>query len=249
MAKNRSILKIEGTLDEMTFYKSKDGYLVRTKGGVSKNRIMSDPAFARTRENGSEFGHIAQMSKLLRRSILELLQDAKDSRLHSRLVKRLALVKNQDLTSARGMRTVGNGLVSVEGKEVLKGFNFNANSPLDRILLKDFTLDTVTGEIQLFDFNLLQHILVPEGTTHIELRCGFLNLDFGSGVKDLSMSPAVNLALGSAANTQTLTPVSIPTGTGNSLYFLKVSFFQEVNGIQYPLRNGMFNSLELVEIL
>ncbi len=35
MAKLKGILKIEGTLDELTFYKTQDGHLVKTKGGVS----------------------------------------------------------------------------------------------------------------------------------------------------------------------------------------------------------------------
>jgi hypothetical protein len=51
MAKSKGLLKIEGTLDGMTFYKSQDGYLVRTKGGVFAKRIANDAAFARTREN------------------------------------------------------------------------------------------------------------------------------------------------------------------------------------------------------
>lgn len=55
MAKLKGILKIEGTLDELTFYKTQDGHLVKTKGGVSADRIANDPNFQRTRENGSEF--------------------------------------------------------------------------------------------------------------------------------------------------------------------------------------------------
>ena len=51
MAKQQSFLKVAGTLDGLTFYKSVDGHLVRTKGGVSKGRIMNDPAYIRTREN------------------------------------------------------------------------------------------------------------------------------------------------------------------------------------------------------
>ena len=59
MAKLKGIIKLEGTLDNLTFYKAKEGYLVKTKGGVSKERIQNDPAFERTRENGSEFGSSA----------------------------------------------------------------------------------------------------------------------------------------------------------------------------------------------
>ena len=56
MARQDSIIKLNGTIDGISFYKSKDGHLARKAGGVSKARIASDPAFIRTRENGSEFG-------------------------------------------------------------------------------------------------------------------------------------------------------------------------------------------------
>lgn len=59
MAKFEGIFEIQGTLKGMTFYKSKDGLLIRGKGGVSKKRIKNDPAFQRTRENRMEFGHCA----------------------------------------------------------------------------------------------------------------------------------------------------------------------------------------------
>ena len=36
MAKLKGIIKLEGTLDNLTFYKGKEGYLVKTKSGVSK---------------------------------------------------------------------------------------------------------------------------------------------------------------------------------------------------------------------
>ncbi|WP_206106589.1 hypothetical protein [Ilyomonas limi] len=69
MARLNGILKIEGTLQDMTFYKTQDGHLVKTKSGVSGDRIANDPAFARTRENGYEFGNAAAAGKLLRDAI------------------------------------------------------------------------------------------------------------------------------------------------------------------------------------
>jgi len=59
MARQKSILKLQGTIGGISFYKSKDGYLAREKGGVDASRIANDPGFARTRENGAEFGNSA----------------------------------------------------------------------------------------------------------------------------------------------------------------------------------------------
>ena len=40
MAKQSGIIKLEGTIGDVTFYKSKDGLLARSKGGVDASRIQ-----------------------------------------------------------------------------------------------------------------------------------------------------------------------------------------------------------------
>jgi len=249
MAKQSSFLKIEGTLDDITFYKSKDGYLVRKKGGVSKNRINSDPAFARTRENGKEFGHSASSGKTLRRSILTLLNQSKDARVVSRVTKVMSQIKNADLTSPRGERQVAIGLATPEGKAFLKRFDFNNNALLDTVLLTEHTLDTVTGEITIPNLVPGKELGVPQGATHVSFTAGFLNLDFSTGDKDLQLSPETNTAINFTSSTVTLTPAGIPAGSGNSIYLIHIGFFQEVNGVQYSLNNGAYNTLNLLEVL
>jgi hypothetical protein len=118
MAKYKSLFNLEGTLGEVNFYKGENGaYYIRSKGGVSKNRILKDPAFARTRENQSEFGSTATSGKQLRQAINSLTFDAKDSKVTSRLTKALSLVRNQDVTSAREQREVAIGLATATGEK------------------------------------------------------------------------------------------------------------------------------------
>ncbi|MAB49033.1 MAG: hypothetical protein CMC05_10425 [Flavobacteriaceae bacterium] len=249
MAKYKSLFDVQGTLGEVTFYKGEDGQYVRRKGGVSKNRILKDPNFERTRENLSEFGRAATSGKLMRRAINSLMLDAKDSRVTSRLTKVLNQVKNEDLTSARGQRNVATGLANPLGRARLKGFNFNAKSELDTVLMAQYTLDSATGEIVISDLIPNQQISAPEGATHLSFSAGFLNLDLATETKDLQLSNVVNLPINGIASTVTLTPAVPAVGTGQSYYVLKVAFFQEINGIQYPLKNGAFNALQLIELL
>lgn len=249
MAKLKSLIKVEGTLDDLTFYKGKQGYLVRRKGGVSKERIENDPAFVRTRENGTEFGHCATAGKMLRRAILPLLSRVKDSEVIYRLVKVLSEVKNADLLSPRGERQVAIGLATPEGKAFLKGFDFNGGAPISTVLRADFTLDPLTGEVSIPDLIPEQNVSAPQGATHFSMTSGFLNLDFASAEKDLQLSPATNLPMDNTATSVTLTPAAVPTGTGNEMFFINVEFFQEVNGVQYPLKNGAHNALNLIEVL
>ena len=65
MARQKGVIKLEGRIGDLSFYKSGGDYLARAKGGVDGDRIKNDPAFARTRENGEEFGRAGKASKLV----------------------------------------------------------------------------------------------------------------------------------------------------------------------------------------
>ncbi|MDX1279416.1 hypothetical protein [Oceanihabitans sediminis] len=249
MAKYKSLFKVEGSIDDLNFYKTEDGYRMRSKGGVSKSRIQNDPAFERTRENNSEFGLSATSGKLLRRAIVDMVSNAKDNKLSSRVTQVMTQVKNFDLTSPRGQRNVANGIITPDGKIPLKGFNFNRKSTLSEVLLSDYTLDTATGEVVINNFTPNQKLMIPGGATHVEFTAGFLNIDFSTGEKDFQISNVENLAINGTTTTVTLTPAAPATGTGQSFYLLKVAFFQEINNLQYPLKNGVYNALQILEVL
>lgn len=112
MAKQKGVIKLDGTIGDITFYKSKDGFLAREKGGVPGDRIANDPAFQRTRENGAEFGRAGKAGKVLRNAIRNLLQNASDSRMVSRLTTEMLRVIQADATSERGLRNIIDGEVA-----------------------------------------------------------------------------------------------------------------------------------------
>ena len=102
MAKQVGIFPIQGALENVSFYKSEEGFMVRKKGGVSKERIMSDPAYVRTRENINQFGLNAKAGKIIRNAIPSLLKKGKDPRVSSRLSKVMGDIAKQDHVSPRG---------------------------------------------------------------------------------------------------------------------------------------------------
>ena len=55
MARQKGLIKLKGTMGDITFYRTKDGYIAREKGGITAERLRNDPAFQRTRENMAEF--------------------------------------------------------------------------------------------------------------------------------------------------------------------------------------------------
>jgi hypothetical protein len=249
MAKVDGIVEIQGTVKGLTFYRSKDGMLVRAKGGVSKKRIKNDPAFQRTRENGIEFGHIAKMSQLVRKSVSSLLLVAKDSRVSSRLAQTMAQVKNLDLDSARGSRNVAIGIISDEGKQLLKRFNFNQGASFETVFRGNYQLDPLTGALTLTDFNPTIHLSIPSGATHTRLSVAMSVIDLDTGVYETKHSEKTTLPLVNSTATLILTPAEVPIGNGFKFYYFLIEFSQELNGAHYPLRNNVHNMLCLIEVI
>ena len=248
MARQKGIIKIEGTLDEITFYKTQDGHLVKTKSGVSGDRIANDPGFVRTRENGAEFGSAASAGKLLRDALRTLMLTASDNRVTSRLTKVMTGIKNYDTTSARGERTVGVGIADPAAMELLNGFDFNISAILSSILFAPYTVDQPTGKISFAALAPINDIAFPSGATHITLSGAFAIVDFAAGTSDIQFSPEVNLPIDGTTAPQTLTPAAVPAGTGTKIYLLEIEFFQEVKAVQYSLKNGAYNALAIVEV-
>jgi hypothetical protein len=248
MAKLKSLLKVEGTLDNLTFYKGTDGYFVRTKGGVSKNRIMNDPAFARTRENGTEFGSIAGSGKLLRSALGPMLFKAKDSKLTSRLVKVMGQIKNLDTVSARGARNVAQGMSSTMANPLLEGFDFNVRATLGSVLNASILVDELTGEVTVSSFDPTQQLRVASGATHFSLQSGFLKLDFNTEAYELTQSTEIVYPIVNGVISPVLTPTAVPTLPGIGFHVILIEFFQEVNGVQYLLNNGNYNVLNLLKV-
>jgi hypothetical protein len=248
MARQNGILKLEGTIGDITFYKSQDGHLAKAKGGVSKDRILTDPKFIRTRENGAEFGSAGLSGKLLRDNIRPLMAQAADNRVTSRITKLMTQILKLDATSARGKRNVGVATAGAPAKALLKNFNFNLNAILGGILFKPFAVNTATGVITIASLTPANDIAFPAGATHVNITGGAANINFATGAVDVKPTNAVNLAIAAAAGAVTLTPTAVPAGTGMKMFFLKIEFLQLVNGIQYSLKNGAFNALAVVEV-
>ena len=249
MARQTGIIKIKGTIGGMTFYKtSADGHLVREKGGIEKSRIMNDPAFQRTRENGSEFGRAGRAGKILRTSLRPLLINSADTRMVSRLTQRMIKVLQADQTSDRGLRNIIDGEA-----ELLAGFEFNLRGKLGTSLYAPFTssINRATGDLSVTipAFVPANMLVAPTGTTHYKVISAGTEVDFENESFVLANSETGILPW-NAATTAPITQVnSVPAASTKVLFLaLGVEFFQEVNGSMYPLKNGAFNPLALIEV-
>jgi hypothetical protein len=248
MARQKGIIKLKGTVGGITFYKTQDGHLAREKGGVDASRIKNDPAFQRTRENGSEFGRAGTAGRVLRTAIRGLLLNSADNRMVSRLTQAMTKVIQADATSIRGERNVIDGEA-----ELLDGFEFNIRGKLGTSLYAPFvpTIDRVTGQIKVVipSFIPANMIAAPSGTTHYKIISAGAEIDFGAETYVAPTSASAVLPWGiapSVALTQTNTVT--PASTKPLFLMLGIEFYQQVNGTMYPLKNGAFNPLAIAKV-
>jgi hypothetical protein len=163
MARQSGLIKIKGTLDNVTFYKSKEGHLAKMKTSIDGARIANDPAFIRTRENGSEFGSSASSGKVMRDALRPVASNAADNKLVSRVTQLMTKIKNLDATSIRGSRNVGVAMALPAAKALLKGFEFNKDALLSSILYKPYAVNTTTGVITITGLIPLNDLVFPDG--------------------------------------------------------------------------------------
>ncbi len=248
MAKQKGIIKLRGTVGDITFYKTKDGHLAREKGGIDAKRIAQDPAFQRTRENGSEFGRAGSSGKLLRTAFRSILLKSSDGRMTSRLTRQMIRVIQADAVSVRGLRNVIDGEA-----ELLTGFEFNVRSSLSSTIFApiEATIDRVTGELAVTipPFTPLSMIAAPSGTTHYKIVSAGAVVDFTAGSFTLATSETVPLPWNTVASLPVNHVNALAANTTAPLFLvLGIEFYQEVNAELYPLNNGAFNSFTILKV-
>lgn len=248
MAKQKGIIKIDGTIGDITFFRSQDGYIAKEKTSLKGSRIATDPAFQRTRENNTEFGHAGKAAKTLRNAIRTLLLHAKDSRVTARLTKQMMKVLQADTTSTRGQRNVIDGEA-----ELLQGFDFNINAKLETTLFVPYTatIDRAAGSLSVSipSFIASEKISAPDGTTHFNLVSLGAEIDFEeetfktdgheSGMLPWTAAPTALLNMANMVTANSTHPLFLLLG---------IQFYQLVNGIHYPLKNESFNALTIVKV-
>ena len=248
MAEQKGIIKLKGTIGDLSFYKSRDGYLAREKGGVDGERIKNDPAFQRTRENGSEFGRAGKAGQILRNAFRLLIQNASDSKVTSRLTKEIHKVIKTDTVNTRGERTVTNGDLSL-----LEGFDFNIQGKLTTTLYAqyDTVMDRAAGSmgVQVPAFVPGNTISYPSGATHFKFLVGAAEVDFEAESFVFNQVASGDIELG--PQQEAAMELNVPTTAASTLdmfLVLGMDFLQEVNGVMYPLKSGSHNPLTIIGI-
>ena len=147
MAKVKGIIQLKGTIGDINFYTRKGVALSRKAGGGFNGKaIKTKDSMVRVRENGSEFKGCMQSVQFFKMGLQPFLFRFKDGSLHERLVSLFTKLKDLDLVSARGSRTVFGGLQNLAGQGLLKNYVLTSGSRLEDVLHQKCFL---TGRLDL----------------------------------------------------------------------------------------------------
>lgn len=165
MARVIAPFKIVGTLDDLTFYLDQENNnLVKTKGkpGITTKEFLKNPIFTKARNHGKEFGRCSKKSQNFRAVALYFNNRAKDGSYAGRSIKLMLDIKNEDLTSNHGERTVEKGLDSEDARSYFIGFEGNKTRTLSNVLKTKWQWNDELNQLTINKLNPKKHILWPE---------------------------------------------------------------------------------------
>lgn len=251
MGRQAGVIKFTGQIGDLSFYKSKsEGFLVRKKSVLDAERVSRDPAFVRTRENASEFGNAVSAGALLRRALRQVLPFAHDGKLNARMNQAMMQVKNWDTRSRRGDRRPAEGFLHPEGRELLRGFEFNARASLGQILLHPLHPDPDAGTIAISDFQPASHIHWPDGATHCVLTGILTVVNFAGEIPPVTRFSEAASFSRTDDEQQDLSLVTeiFSDQSGVAIQLFLLQFEQELNGVSYSLYGNWYNALTIVSV-
>jgi hypothetical protein len=249
MAFQRSSVKLEGKVGDLSFYKVDDEYYAKHQTGHSKERIANEPGFARTRENASEFGSASLFAKKIKLNLKLALGNAmalfNDSTHTNRLVKRMVSILKADSLNERGKRTF-----LASNLNLFTGFSMNSGMPLKDAFFLPIAPEWLVEEdllrLQVPSFNPITAMDFPKEASMfcfhlcvIEVAEGEMN----SGGIQTTLYPIDTHFLGQALDLELNGAESEALVVG-----FGVSFYSAVAGYPVPLIAPCKNALDIVKV-
>ncbi|WP_292008855.1 hypothetical protein [Chryseobacterium sp.] len=133
MATYESLIKLKGSVGDLVFYTLNGKNVVRKKSGFNKTAYKKNPAYEKVRQNSSEFGHCSKVGKMIRSALEEYIRESNDPLLYQKFARLMTQIKDLDTVSAKGERTVYNGMLTEEGKILLRQFQLGKKSNLEHL--------------------------------------------------------------------------------------------------------------------
>ncbi len=248
MAKVSGIVQIEGTLMGITFYKRKGVWVARKAGGGFNGKaIKTKNSMVRVRENGSEFGRCMKSVQLFKKALHPLLLLINDTDRHARIVSLFTKIKNSDVVSVRGYRSVGVGLQQESGRELLTNYLLTKGKDLASFFATGYLFEWETG-IRFYNLDG-NHLFFPKGADFIELQLMYAKIDFIN--QRYEMSTCVRKIIGRDFQGDFLLPKPdfTPELEGVLVAAVSMRYMQEINNELHPLLEQQHSVIQILGVL
>ena len=247
MATQKGILPIVGTLGGVNFYYRKGKPVARKAGGGFNGKaIKTKPSMVRVRENSSEFGNCSKVKSAFRFALAPFLSYYKDGTLHGRMMHLFQEIKKFDTSSVRGARTVGNGILTTEGLALFRNFKFTPSCRMDEVVPMSASYDVLSCVYSVVGFDITS-VEFPRSATHMELQFGVLGVAFDAGIYKMFMAAPLVFEKGVEVDAFAMAPAILPDAGLHRIAFVGVTFYQELNGVKYVLKEDGNVGVEVVE--
>lgn len=248
MGTQTGVVRIRGTVGNLTFAKTENGDEVRLKTSLNKEKMKSDPRFKRTRENWSEFGRAGKAAKLIRNAFAVFTKPITDRLGYPRLVAKTMKVVKSDAVSERGQRELINGDFSN-----LINYEFNARQSLEASFKEPFnvTIDRAAGTADIEIPELIPDTSITElqSATHFKLVAVAAEIDWANNAHTHTAAQSAEIEHGSqTVPAQTLNLTFEAGSTKTVVVVFGVWYYQEVNGNFYLLQDGGKSAMAIVGI-
>lgn len=249
MAIQDGIFPLKGSIGNVTFVRGRNGvYRAHRKSSIDKQRLSTDSAFERTRENNAEFSRASKSGTLLRQAFNTQINQLKTASLVPRLLTEMLKVVKLDSVNPRGLRKV----LDAE-TEMLEGFQFSISTSLATAfkVAHVATIDRVTGVVgvNIPAFIPSADIKAPDGATHLKIVAAGAAIGFEDEVFTTAESVSPMIPWNATPTAPLVLSVNLPANSTHPLFLLLgLYFYQEVNGAMVPLKNGQHNALGIIKV-
>ncbi|MBT1702899.1 hypothetical protein [Chryseosolibacter indicus] len=263
MSKQIGLIKLKGNMGGISFFQSEGKHLAKMSNGPDKEKIANDPRFERTRENNTEFGGSAMVSKAMRRAFAPVIHMA-DARFTSRLTGIFKEINSKG-DGVRGKRDI----TLSEHQIQLANLEFNINRSFTTLFTATFaatsTAQRASASITVDEVLMKKSAKGPEGSTHVLFTQALgvvSDYAYDENLKRYAaLAPALD-GLGTVTESEYIplngnTPVSFTINSllpGNPvltedvsvIQCIGISFFQQLKSDYYPLLQG--SALKVVRV-
>lgn len=242
MAKQTGHHKLQGTVGDVTYYETKDGFFAREK------RTPKKVTNSRIKENMQEFARAMRGAKLIRTTFATFIDEIKDFYFTRRLASEMNKVIKADRLNLRGFRNISDGDI-----ELIQGFEVNTDMALTTAFKAKIvpSIDRATGimKVDFPDQVTASLISKPEGASHFRLRIGGASINFDTSEHLFTQTAGAYIPLTNLGISVPSLEVQLPAAIADPLILaLGVSFYQEVNGAYYLVGDTFSNAVAFVAI-